>query len=200
MPALRTWHQLVRLKLILEINRTKMLEDGSIQNVLSNMSKYMNYPQVQAEICATLANLASHQANAIYIHENNGCTLILRAMKLHLEQVDLQVQAFHAISGLGKLVSLVLERENFVDLAVQCLTRHKNVAELVSAGWHTLGTLANGGLDLGQNKNSLLPCILESMRQYYSNASFLITSCFAIAHIFFNNSKKPNNFRGTSYR
>ena len=174
----------------IESNRTKMLHDGSIKNVLRNMTKYMNYPQVQAEICATLANLTTHQANAQYIYENHGCQLVLKAMRMHLDQIDLQVQAFHALSGLGKLVVLILERENFVELALKSLQRHKNIPELVSAGWHTLGSLANSGFNLGQERDLILPMILDTIKQYSDNSSFLITACFGLAHIFFNNREQ----------
>jgi hypothetical protein len=43
-----------------ETNRASMLEDGCIQQVLENMSRFMSQPDVQTELFATLANLSSH--------------------------------------------------------------------------------------------------------------------------------------------
>ena len=165
-----------------------MFNDGSIKSVLENMSRYMNAPQVLAEICATLANLTVHPSSAEYIFENHGCYLILKAMRRHMEQVDLQIQAFHAISGLGKLGGNVLAVENYVQLALDCLRKHKNVPELISAGWHALGSIANSGFIFGSIKQLLLPLLMKSMTQYRNNPNFLITACFGLSHIFFNNS------------
>ena len=41
-------------------NRVKMLEEGCIGLILENMNKFIGSSDVQAEICATLANLACH--------------------------------------------------------------------------------------------------------------------------------------------
>jgi hypothetical protein len=70
-----------------EGNRIAMLEDGCIKLVLENLVRFRNSPAVLAEICATLANLAFHDINARYIVENNGCSLIFNAMKLHIDNV-----------------------------------------------------------------------------------------------------------------
>jgi len=37
-----------------------MLEEGCINLILENMNKFISSSDVQAEICATLANLACH--------------------------------------------------------------------------------------------------------------------------------------------
>lgn len=92
----------------------------------------MKDPAVQAEICATLANLACHKVNAKYIIENNGCMLILKAMRIHLKHVDLQIQAFHAFSSLGKSCLHILDREDFLGLSMKSLTTHLHNVDLAS--------------------------------------------------------------------
>lgn len=96
----------------------------------------MKYPAVLAEICATLANLACHKANSQFLVDNGGCDLIIKAMRLYPEQVDLQIQAFHAIAGVGRVSRMVLEREKFIELAMRSLKIHHNSVELVSCNLH----------------------------------------------------------------
>jgi hypothetical protein len=110
-------------------------------------------------------------------------------MRANIDELDLQVQAFHAISGLGKVGKQILEREKFIELSLKSIEKHRQSAELVSAAWHSLGALANSGLNFGTYKNNLLFLIFESMKTFFTKTSFQITACFALAHIFFNNSK-----------
>ncbi|KAJ3322630.1 hypothetical protein HDV06_002844 [Boothiomyces sp. JEL0866] len=141
----------------IEANREIMLDTGCIKYVLDNMSKFMKDPAVQAEICATLANLACHKVNAKYIIENNGCMLILKAMRLHMNHVDLQIQAFHAFSSLGKSCLHILEREDFLGLSMKSLTIHQQNVDLAS-GLHRQTVYDNSGI----------MTIINSMRRGYS--------------------------------
>jgi hypothetical protein len=171
-----------------ESNRKKMLEDGSIKEVLANMFRFKKSPGVQAEICATLANLASHNLNADYIVKNKGCQMIISAMKTYQNQDDLLVQAFHALAGLAKHGKEFMGTEDFADLSYNILSTHQKSVEIVSAGWHCLGSMANSGVNFGDSKNKFLKMILESMRLFKINHAFQVTACFALAHLFFNNS------------
>ncbi|KAJ3276087.1 hypothetical protein HDV01_006257 [Terramyces sp. JEL0728] len=174
----------------IEGNREIMLDIGCIKYVLDNMSKFMKDPAVQAEICATLANLACHKVNAKYIIENNGCMLILKAMRLHLKHVDLQIQAFHAFSSLGKTCLHILDREDFLGLSIKSLTNHHQNVDLASACWHALGSLANSGMNITSYKNELLSLIFSVMKKFSDHPSFQITACFALAHMFFANREQ----------
>ncbi|KAI8916151.1 hypothetical protein EDD86DRAFT_244094 [Gorgonomyces haynaldii] len=162
-------------------NRNVMLEDGCIKLVLGNMEKFMNEPAVQAEICATLANLACHEANAMYIVRNGGCTMIIKAMRRHGDQIDFQIQAFHALASLGKHAKEILDRESFVSIVVKCVTQHEDEVDLVSAAWHALGRVS-----IVQHKAHLIGMLFASMRRFNKNHKFQITACFALAHVFFN--------------
>jgi hypothetical protein len=174
-----------------EQNRTKMIEMGCMKLVLDNLSRFIRSPCVLAEICATLANLACHKVSSEYLVNNGGCDLIIKAMRLHSDQIDFQIQAFHAISGIGKPSRTVLEREDFIELAVKTFQKHKESVELVSAGWHALGSLANSsGLSLMNKKDTLLNLLFASMRRFGDNPTFQITACFALSHMFFNNREE----------
>lgn len=170
-----------------EENRNQMLHVGCIQKVLDNMERFYDSPQVQAEVCATLANLACHEANAKYIVEKGGCILIIRAMRTHLNMLDFQIQAFHALASLGKLGKDILSQENFINVAIRCMNIHSEDVDLVSAAWHALGTLANSGFPFVDHKTYLIGLIFDSMRKFKSSHTFQITACFALAHVFFNN-------------
>ena len=170
-----------------EANRTIMLEDGCIRLVLDNMNKFMNAPAVQAEVCATLANLAGHETNARYIVQQGGCSLILKAMRRHIDQVDFQIQAFHAISSLGKIAKDIIDGENFMNTAMKCITLLFDQLDLVSAGWHSIGTLANSGISIVQHRTKIISMIFQSMKKFSLHHTFQITACFALAHVFFNN-------------
>jgi hypothetical protein len=175
-----------------ESNRTIMLEEGCIRLVLDNMIKFIGYPAVQAEICATLANLACHDANARYIVQHGGCLSIIKAMRLHvgnvqlLTQIDLQIQAFHALASLGKSGKDILDREEFIAIAMRSVELHMKELDVVSAAWHALGSLANAGINIASHKTVLISFIFDTMRLFNTNPTFQITACFALAHVFFN--------------
>jgi hypothetical protein len=174
-----------------EQNRAKMIEMGCMKLVLDNLSRFIRNPNVLAEICATLANLACHKISSEYLVNHGGCDLIIKAMRLHSDQIDFQIQAFHAISGIGKPSRLVLEREEFLDLAIKTFQTNKESVELISAGWHALGSLANSsGLSLMNKKDILLNLLFASMRRFEDNPTFQITACFALSHMFFNNREE----------
>ncbi|KAJ2993050.1 hypothetical protein HDV02_002696 [Globomyces sp. JEL0801] len=170
-----------------ESNRKLMLTGGCIGHVLENMLKFMKYPAVQAEICATLANLACHKLHSTFIAANNGTELILKALRIHIDKADLQIQGFHAFASLGKECVPALEREDFLKLAIKSMELHADNVDLVSAAWHALGSLSNNGLSITVNKDRLLELIFTSMKVYQNNPTFQITACFALAHMFFNN-------------
>ncbi|KAI8900240.1 armadillo-type protein [Globomyces pollinis-pini] len=170
-----------------ESNRKLMLTGGCIGHVLENMLKFMKYPAVQAEICATLANLACHKLPSTFIAANNGTELILKALRIHIDKADLQIQGFHAFASLGKECVPALEREDFLKLAIKSMELHADNVDLVSAAWHALGSLSNNGLSITVNKDRLLELIFTSMKVYQNNPTFQITACFALAHMFFNN-------------
>jgi hypothetical protein len=170
----------------IEENRTAMLEDGCIQNVLQNMDRFRDSPQVQAEVCATLANLACHETNARYIVQNGGCALILKAMRLHINMLDFQIQALHALASLGKTGKEEMIRENLIAIVMRSMSIHSHDVDMVSAAWHALGTLANSGVPFVEHKVQIISQIFDSMRKFESNHTFQITACFALAHVFFN--------------
>lgn len=167
-------------------NLTAMLEEGCIKLVLENMNKFMNIPDVQAEICATIANLAVHDANARYIIDQGGCVLIIKAMRIHINQIDFQIQAFHALASLGKFGKEILDREHFMHAATKCLLAHSGNLDLISAAYHSIGSLANAGISIGSYKFELISGIFDSMKRFKDNCVFQVTACFALAHIFFN--------------
>lgn len=107
----------------------------------------------------------------------------------NVKKDDLIIQAFHALAGLAKHGKIILKRIKFINLAVKILEFHRESVDIVSAGWHCLGSMANNGVDFLSSKNKLLTLILESMRKFKRNHGFQITACFALAHLFFNTSK-----------
>ncbi len=71
--------------------------------------------------------------------------MILRAMKLHPTQVDLHIQAFHAMACLGTIGREQFDQAEFTQLIIKSLEKHRNNVELVSAALHAVGALANSG-------------------------------------------------------
>ncbi|KAL2918809.1 hypothetical protein HK105_201643 [Polyrhizophydium stewartii] len=156
----------------IEENRIAMLECGCIKLVLENMSKFISMPAFQAEVCAALANLSCHEANARYIVANGGCNMIIRAMRMHEYTIDLQVQGFHALASLGRHGKEILERENFADLVIRSVTRHKDEVDLVS-------DIDEQAIQQYQGPK----CILEVMKKYPTHESLQTTALFALGSV-----------------
>lgn len=83
--------------------------------------------------------------NNKHIIQNGGCSLILRSMKLHPNEVDLHIQAFHAMACLGTIGRESIDQFDFTQLIIKSLENHQNNVELVSAALHAVGALANSG-------------------------------------------------------
>jgi hypothetical protein len=128
-----------------EQNRISMLDDGCIQQLLENMSRFMSQPDVQTELFATLANLCCHDASAKCIIQNGGCGLILKSMKMHPNEIELHVQGFHAMACLGTVGRELLDQQDFTEIIIKSLEMHEANVELVSAALHAVGALANSG-------------------------------------------------------
>nr|KAJ3422927.1 hypothetical protein HK105_005570 [Polyrhizophydium stewartii] len=162
----------------IEENRIAMLECGCIKLVLENMSKFISMPAFQAEVCAALANLSCHEANARYIVANGGCNMIIRAMRMHEYTIDLQVQGFHALASLGRHGKEILERENFADLVIRSVTRHKDEVDLVS-------DIDEQAIQQYQGPK----CILEVMKKYPTHESLQTTALFALGSVVMKSAK-----------
>ena len=85
-------------------------------------------------------------SNLKHIIQNGGCGLILRAMKLHPTEVDLHIQAFHAMACLGSIGRETMDQTEFTQIIINSLEKHTNNVELVSAALHAVGALANSGI------------------------------------------------------
>ncbi len=100
------------------------------------------------------------------------------------------MQALHALSSLAKSGLEILERENFINLALKSISLHKSSCDFASAAWHTLGTIANAGYNFSSSKSILLGEIFNSMKIFDNNDSLQITAAYALAHMVFNNNQE----------
>ena len=60
-------------------------------------------------------------------------------------QVDLHIQAFHAMACLGTAGRESMDQQDFTEIIVNSLEAHEDNVELVSAALHAIGALANSG-------------------------------------------------------
>ena len=63
-------------------------------------------------------------------------------MRLHPQEVDLHIQAFHAIACLGTAGKDNSEHEHFLEITMRCLKSYDDDVDLVSAALHAVGALA----------------------------------------------------------
>ncbi|KAI9202767.1 uncharacterized protein BJ171DRAFT_626521 [Polychytrium aggregatum] len=146
-----------------ETNRSQMLEDGCIKMILENMTKFMNSPSVQTEV---------------------GCALILDCMRLHEDKVDLQIQAFHALSSLGKYSRDSLSSNDFIQMVLKSVQNHPNDVDLI--GDHCLlctGTSVFPACSQLLKRYNGIELILRAMRRFPQQESLQTTALFALGSI-----------------
>jgi hypothetical protein len=98
---------------VIEENRLDMIRLNCIETVLHRMQLWSKESSVQAEICAALSNLSSHDDYAKIVAQSQAPALIMKALDTHIKCQDLHIQGFQALSSMGQWAKSYLETSLF---------------------------------------------------------------------------------------
>ena len=97
----------------IEKSRSDIIRLNCLETVLQSMQLWSKESSVQAEICAALSNLSSHDDYARSVAQSQAPKLIMKALNMHPKCQDLTIQGFHALSSMGQWAKSHLETSWF---------------------------------------------------------------------------------------
>ena len=168
-----------------ETNRTLMIENNCLSLVVENIRKFSHTPKLLIEICATLANLSSYEKTCRILLQSEVITHVLQVMNSHVNQADLQIQCFSALSGIARFARENIPRELFTRAVEVNLEANAGNVDVLTALCNAVGSVSCSVAIMEESKDKIIDMALRAMKRFPDNLVFQITSCFSLAHLSF---------------